>query len=423
VLNLLFPALSTRPILRHTALVACVLMLASGCNDSRDRQAIEEAEIKLVPVVNGSHSKASTPIIVDEPGDPPFSPARKGGVSQKVLPPITLERGAADRARLTYVANASNARMLLANEVLALDSNQIVYGGQLAGALNIPANGDTLKLLWIDEAGRVAASQVYVPPPGINGGTFTFKMPESAFGHRHKIALVRIPANGNVKVEAVETFRVNESMFWDDYVVLSNTALPPPPAAPTITLLTNLSNTDPGVPADEHTVVDFDHPNAPGFTFTGGFVRPGSDGLWPGVSAPPPGDLTNYETTSTGQVATLTSLHLLKTFSFYLGSPDSYNSVEFIGLGFDWLLNGDAIWGGVLPPGDGNQSHGLRVRYDFNGNPVNKIVFSSSGNSFEFDTLAAGGVPEPAAWSLMIAGFGAMGAMLRRRRAVVLAAA
>jgi len=31
-------------------------------------------------------------------------------------------------------------------------------------------------------------------------------------------------------------------------------------------------------------------------------------------------------------------------------------------------------------------------------------------------------VPEPAAWTLMIAGFGAMGAMLRRRRTAAFAA-
>ncbi|HEY0436099.1 MAG TPA: PEPxxWA-CTERM sorting domain-containing protein, partial [Phenylobacterium sp.] len=198
---------------------------------------------------------------------------------------------------------------------------------------------------------------------------------------------------------------------------LSDSALPPPPSGPTITRLSNLTHTDPGVPLDEHTVVDFDHPNAPGFDFTGGFVRPGSAGLWPGVSAPPPGDLTNYETTSSGQTGTFTSPYLLKNFSFYLGSPDSFNSVELIGPGYDWLLKGDAIWGGT-PPGNGDQGLGLRIRYDFGANRVNKILFSSSGNSFEFDTLAAGGVPEPATWGLMIAGFGAMGAMLRRRRAV-----
>ena len=51
-----------------------------------------------------------------------------------------------------------------------------------------------------------------------------------------------------------------------------------------------------------------------------------------------------------------------------------------------------------------------------------------------FDTFGAGGldtgyldnvliqsVPEPAAWALMIVGFGSAGAMLRRRRAVLAA--
>lgn len=46
---------------------------------------------------------------------------------------------------------------------------------------------------------------------------------------------------------------------------------------------------------------------------------------------------------------------------------------------------------------------------------MNKVDFSSTGNSFEFDSLA-GGVPEPTTWALMIVGFGGAGALLRRRR-------
>ena len=209
----------------------------------------------------------------------------------------------------------------------------------------------------------------------------------------------------------------DETAFIDG-VVLQDAAFPTPPAAPTITQLSNLAHTDPGVPGDQHMVVDFDHPNAPGYGFSGGFVRSGALGLAAGVSAPPPGDLTNYETVETGVTATLTAPVLLKTFSFFMGSPDGYNSVEFKGPGFDWLLNGDAIWGGLLPPGDGNQGQGFRVRYDFNGNPVNQVIFRSSGNSFEFDSLAASGVgvPEPTLWTLMIGGMGLAGAALRRRR-------
>jgi hypothetical protein len=41
-----------------------------------------------------------------------------------------------------------------------------------------------------------------------------------------------------------------------------------------------------------------------------------------------------------------------------------------------------------------------------------------NGGVFFDDVRVSGGVPEPAAWSLMIAGFGLAGAALRRRRAV-----
>jgi hypothetical protein len=47
------------------------------------------------------------------------------------------------------------------------------------------------------------------------------------------------------------------------------------------------------------------------------------------------------------------------------------------------------------------------------GNGVNLIVYA--GDS----TPTPGGVPEPATWTMIIAGFGGLGAMLRRRRALV----
>lgn len=43
-------------------------------------------------------------------------------------------------------------------------------------------------------------------------------------------------------------------------------------------------------------------------------------------------------------------------------------------------------------------------------------------SDIRFDSAAGGGVPEPASWALMIAGFGGMGAILRRRRAIALSA-
>lgn len=53
--------------------------------------------------------------------------------------------------------------------------------------------------------------------------------------------------------------------------------------------------------------------------------------------------------------------------------------------------------------------------------------FHDSGNGLTDDVIAytagAGGVPEPAAWAMMLVGFGGLGAVLRRRRSSMLAAA
>jgi hypothetical protein len=163
---------------------------------------------------------------------------------------------------------------------------------------------------------------------------------------------------------------------------------------------------------------------AAGFTFTqnsAAYTRNGSAGLDPGVTAPPPADSAAgdyYETVLGGGSATLTSIKGLKEFSFYLGSPDSYNSVvfKFVTLGgSSTTLNGSDIWGNGINYG-GNQSVGKTVVYTFGPAPVKSITFSSTGNSFEFDKLAGTAVPEPASWALMIMGFGAAGAMLRGKR-------
>lgn len=169
------------------------------------------------------------------------------------------------------------------------------------------------------------------------------------------------------------------------------------------------------------TIVDL----AAGFTFTqdhGAYTRDGIAGLDSGVSAPPPGDTGYYETVLGGGSATLTSAKGLKQFSFYMGSPDTYNglSFTFTGAGGSTTLSGTSIWcqdpNNCFYNGGGNQALGYTVTYKFAPDAVNKIQFTSSGNSFEFDTLGGVAVPEPASWALMIMGFGAAGAMLRSKR-------
>ena len=128
------------------------------------------------------------------------------------------------------------------------------------------------------------------------------------------------------------------------------------------------------------------------------------------------GDPTTYLTIPGGSTVVLTSTKLLSSFSFYMGSPDTYNSVHFFGAdGYD--VN---VPGSTLVAGDTNQawSWGKRVNFDFGGATINRVEFSSTSNSFELDNIAGNaGVPEPATWAFMIMGFGGAGAMLRRRRA------
>ncbi len=71
--------------------------------------------------------------------------------------------------------------------------------------------------------------------------------------------------------------------------------------------------------------------------------------------------------------------------------------------------------------------------YSFNGASIDRAVFSSYGGThhagypgggahFNLDNLTlAAGVPEAASWAMMIAGFGLVGAAMRRRSAAVAA--
>ncbi|WP_254602595.1 PEPxxWA-CTERM sorting domain-containing protein [Sphingomonas bacterium] len=106
--------------------------------------------------------------------------------------------------------------------------------------------------------------------------------------------------------------------------------------------------------------------------------------------------------------------------SFVLGSLDSFNSVTLLyQSGAPTVLTGGAI---VADPSidSGNRSSGETngvVTYRVTGGPLlTGAIFSSSSSSFELDNIATS-VPEPAAWGMMILGFGLVGSVLRRRSA------
>lgn len=180
---------------------------------------------------------------------------------------------------------------------------------------------------------------------------------------------------------------------------------------------------------------DFDAINSAQTSFVGNIIEYPSEFEDPiSSSAPPPYsggitvggaagpvDPTNYASVQGAQSSTYTMLggQTLRSFSFYMGSPDTYNRMTFNFLGGgSQTLSGTEIWDG--PNFNGDRTKGFRVYYDFGGDRVTSIKFESDQNAFEFDGLA-GAVPEPATWTMMIMGFGAAGAMLRSRRRAVAA--
>ena len=197
-------------------------------------------------------------------------------------------------------------------------------------------------------------------------------------------------------------------------------ATPAAAAAPTMSF--QVGSTP--LPADMVMIDTFDSAITAGFTFTGGLVRLGSLGVLKNVSSPPPGDLTKYVSVLGGTSATLTSVTPLKKLSLYMGSPDYFNSIRFIGVGYDLTLTGNQLWKPILA-NYGDQAWGRRLTYDFGDVGITKVIFASGRNSFEFDDLAGSyqaAVPEPTSWALMLLGFFGLGVTLRSRRRMSYAA-
>ncbi len=175
---------------------------------------------------------------------------------------------------------------------------------------------------------------------------------------------------------------------------------------------------DPGPAMGEAIVVDFDNPDAAGYSWTGGLaVKLGTS---PGNWATPALDTTQYGVVSSAFMpnsATLTTPSL-KSISFYWGSVDDYNSLDVLDTGGNVLLT---ITGNHLPQQGGDQfipstNRRVFISWDGTGSAIGGLTFRSTGVAFEFDDIAASAVPEPATWALLISGFGMVGMAARRRR-------
>ena len=187
-----------------------------------------------------------------------------------------------------------------------------------------------------------------------------------------------------------------------------------------VTITQSTVGPDVGAYAGETSIANFD--TTAGLTLSNAGIRTGST---PDISAAPFDDATSYLSVQGGGSAVLALGGTYKTLSFYWGSIDKYNTVEFYDKN-NTLLG--SYTGGDVPaaPANGQQTGGSdnrRVQFSFGSDAATSVHFLSNGNAFELDTIAGtGAVPEPATWALMLAGFGLVGASLRRRnRAVVTA--
>lgn len=184
---------------------------------------------------------------------------------------------------------------------------------------------------------------------------------------------------------------------------------------------------DPGPAAGESILVDFSSATLPaGYSLTGGYTY--ATGTT-SAGAAPAGDTTQYLYVSSAlspNNATLTTAFDLSKISFYWGSIDTYNSVDVLGAGGVTL---GSFGGSLFPPSNGDQhaaTSNERVSFTAGtGEAITGLRFISTGVAFEIDDIAGtpagdgnanGIVPEPAAWALMITGFGMVGSIARRRR-------
>ena len=200
-------------------------------------------------------------------------------------------------------------------------------------------------------------------------------------------------------------------------------------AASAVTISGQFGAPDPGPLPGQTLALDFDGYQAAGFSWTGGLAT--SCATIPGAAMPAVGvggtaSCFGYVSSAINPNTATLSTPDLASISFYWGSIDTYNSVKVLGAGGAVL---GTFGGATLPPSNGNQglpSTNRRVNFVAGaGEVITGLVFTSTGVAFEFDSfyadaaLTGQGIPEPASWAMLIAGFGLVGAARRRQNLVV----
>lgn len=159
----------------------------------------------------------------------------------------------------------------------------------------------------------------------------------------------------------------------------------------------------------------------PGLSGNGQIVQ----GFLPGVYAQPYLDVTKYLSvpqSGSGGTATLNLTGynfsgIVKGFSFYWGSIDTYNSLNINTSSGTTTFSFDGS--NPPPPANGAQltsENNRRVFFSLaSGETLKSLEFVSNGYAMEIDDLVFTGiaVPEPATWAMMILGFGFVGGAMR----------
>ncbi|OHB30868.1 MAG: hypothetical protein A2790_09370 [Phenylobacterium sp. RIFCSPHIGHO2_01_FULL_69_31] len=138
-------------------------------------------------------------------------------------------------------------------------------------------------------------------------------------------------------------------------------------------------------------------------------------------------DETQYLSIQKNQSVTLDT-PLLSSISFYIGSLDRFNSFTFS------LADGTSqvVTGAILAALPGMDANGSQTSFTTNGrltfsfdSAITAVTMASGNYSLEIGDIGAifagAAVPEPATWAMMILGFGGVGTLMRRRRAMAFA--
>ena len=156
-----------------------------------------------------------------------------------------------------------------------------------------------------------------------------------------------------------------------------------------------------------------------GDQYTG--IRDGGLGLNPGISAPPPGDTSNYYTVGAYGTATFSFTSTQDSLSFLWGSIDAYNVLQF-SLGDGPITT---ILGSQIPDFAGLQTADGAARVTFTNLLFDHVTFSNSPNiyAFEFDDINTTAVSVPDGGStLTLLGLALTGIAAVRRKMSALVA-